>query len=107
MTLHRDLGGSDPVRPEPVGRVTQGHEDRHLARSFRLGVGTLACPACDAPVASAAHPMSPADPLACPFCRHTAPVREFLSLTAPSRPARVEVRAVARHLGASGRPRPA
>jgi hypothetical protein len=36
--------------------------------------------------------MSPADALACPFCAHGGAVRDFLSLSAPQRPARVEVR---------------
>jgi hypothetical protein len=36
--------------------------------------------------------MSPSDPLGCGFCEHVAAVRDFLSLAAPPRPARVEVR---------------
>ena len=36
--------------------------------------------------------MSLTENLDCPFCRHTAAARDFLSLAAPSRPARVEVR---------------
>jgi hypothetical protein len=28
----------------------------------------------------------------CPYCRHAAAVRDFLSLSAPTRPARVEIR---------------
>ena len=55
--------------------------------------GTLACPRCDAPVALAG-PVGPADRLGCPYCAHAAPVRDFLSLAAPSRPARVAVRLV-------------
>jgi hypothetical protein len=65
------------------------------ARSGHLGTGTLACPHCDAPVALAG-PVLPVEPLACPYCRHRAPVRDFLSLAEPTRPARVEVRVVAR-----------
>jgi hypothetical protein len=38
--------------------------------------------------------MSATDPLTCPFCGHGATVRDFLSLAAPTRPARVEVRVV-------------
>jgi hypothetical protein len=38
--------------------------------------------------------MSPADPLACPYCGRDGVVRDFLSLAAPSRPARVVVRVV-------------
>jgi hypothetical protein len=70
------------------------YEEIRPAPSSRLATGTLACPACDAPVALAAGPVSPADPLGCPICDHTAAVRDFLSLTPPSRPARVEVRVV-------------
>lgn len=71
------------------------HEERRLARGTRLAVGTLACPACDAPVVPAAGPHAPADALTCPYCAHVGVVRDFLSLVAPSRPARVDVRVVA------------
>jgi hypothetical protein len=67
---------------------------RHVARSGRLASGTLACPHCDAPVAPPSGPLSPADPLSCPYCRHAGAVRDFLSLASPSRPAHVEVRVV-------------
>ena len=33
-------------------------------------------------------------PLGCPYCDHTAAVRDFLSLASPTRPARVAVRVV-------------
>ena len=85
------LRGMDDA--EPVGPGTGTHEQEHrVARAGLLAVGTLACNRCDAPVALAAGPTSPADPIACPFCRHRALVRDFLSLGAPTRPARVEVR---------------
>ncbi|HEX5897082.1 MAG TPA: hypothetical protein VFY47_12220 [Thermoleophilaceae bacterium] len=35
--------------------------------------------------------MSPADSIACGYCRHVAAVREFLSLAEPTRPTRVAV----------------
>ena len=70
------------------------HAEQKLARSARLAVGTLACPRCDAPVALPAARMAPSDALTCPFCRLGASVRDFLSLAAPSRPARVQVRVV-------------
>jgi hypothetical protein len=84
-------------RPEPA-------EHRHSERSTRLATGTLACPRCDAPVALARGAHSPVEPLRCPFCRHGATLRHFLSLAEPSRPARVAVRvavraAPARHAG--------
>jgi hypothetical protein len=70
-------------------------EELRPARSRRLASGTLACPRCDAPVALSG-PCGPCHPLACPFCDHAAPLREFLSLGAPSRPAHVTVRIVER-----------
>jgi uncharacterized paraquat-inducible protein A len=70
-------------------------KERRTADATRLAGGTLACPRCDAPVALAG-PVGPADALACPYCAHTGSVRDFLSLAAPSRPARVEVRVISR-----------
>ena len=94
MTSLGGIDGSDPVRPEPVGQRARAHHEWRVGRSWLLATGTLACPACDAPVAPAAAPMSPADPLRCPYCGHDAAVRDFLSLAAPARPARVAVRLV-------------
>ena len=87
------MGGSDPVRPDPVGRLSGTQEERQVTRSWRLATGTVACPACDAPVLPVGV-VRPAQPLGCPFCGHAAAVRDFLSLASPSRPARVEVRVV-------------
>jgi hypothetical protein len=80
--------------PEPLGRLSGPQELRKVQRTSRLAVGTLACPACDAPVAPAPGRWSPAAPIACPYCGHDGAVRDFLSLAAPTRPARVEVRVV-------------
>ena len=66
-----------------------------MLRSTRLASGTLACPACDAPVMPGPRPLAPADPLGCPYCAHAGAVRDFLSLAPPARPARVVVRIVA------------
>ena len=93
MAFQRGIDGSDPVRAEPITTTAGAEELRRIARSSHLGTGTLACPACDAPVAPA-RTLAPAEPLGCPFCGHAAAVRDFLSLAAPSRPARVEVRVV-------------
>jgi hypothetical protein len=90
VTLQRGIDGADPIR-EPVAGVAGVHDERHAARGH-LATGTLACPDCDAPVALGSQPVSPADPLHCPYCRHAAPVRDFLSLAPPTRPARVVVR---------------
>jgi hypothetical protein len=95
MSLHRGLDGADPVRREPVGRLAGTQEERRVGRSWLLATGTLACPRCDAPVALPAGTRSPGAALGCPFCRHAGAVRDFLSLAAPSRPARVEVRVIA------------
>lgn len=67
-------------------------ELRRSVRSTRLGTGTLACPRCDAPVSIGPASLRPSDLLSCPFCRHHGRLREFLSLAAPTRPARVVVR---------------
>lgn len=89
VSLDRRFEGHDPsTRLDAL-------EERRLARSSRLGTGTLACPRCDAPVALA-RPASPATALGCPYCDHAAPLRDFLSLAGPPRPARVEVRVVQR-----------
>ena len=82
---------------EPIGRLSGIEEERRAARTTRMATGTLACPECDAPVALAG-PVAPAAPLRCPFCAHTGAVRDFLSLAPPPRPARVEIRVVARRL---------
>ena len=93
MAFQRGIDGSDPIGSGPIRGLAGDHELRPSTRSSLLGVGTLACPVCDAPVALGRAHVSPAAPLGCPFC---ASVRDFLSLTAPSRPARVAVRVVHR-----------
>jgi uncharacterized paraquat-inducible protein A len=84
---------------EPVGRLSGVEEERRVVRTTRLAEGTMACPRCDAPVMPAG-PVSPAQRVACPYCAHAGAVRDFLSLAAPTRPARVVVRVVARRLPA-------
>ena len=93
MAISRGLGSSDSTSATPVARRTVVHEEVRIARVAHLGAGTLACPRCDAPVALAG-PRSPVDRLVCPFCAHPGPLRDFLSLGAPTRPARVELRVV-------------
>jgi hypothetical protein len=91
-------------RDEPLPSEEGPREIRYRARSTQLGLGTLACPHCDAPVAPA-RPLSPAEWIACPYCLHAGAVHEFLSLAPPTRPARVVVRVYAsqRKPVASGR----
>jgi hypothetical protein len=64
------------------------------ARAGTLGTGTLACPSCDAPVALGGERKRADDALSCPFCGCAGALRDFLSLAAPTRPARVEIRLV-------------
>lgn len=93
MALHRGADGWDPVaRPNGPG----AEEERRSRDAGVLATGTLACPACDAPVAPGPGPLSPAQWVGCPFCTHAGAVREFLTLGEPSRPARVQVRVVPR-----------
>ncbi len=95
MAFQRGIDGSEPVRPNPVGDLGGTQHERRVEHAGRLATGTLACPACDAPVAPGPAALSPADRLGCPYCGHAAPVRDFLSLAAPARPARVAVRVIA------------
>jgi hypothetical protein len=90
VAFHREIEGV-PARPQPVERLG-GRFERSRARTWHLASGTLACPACDAPVLPAAGGMSPGDPISCGFCRHPGAVRDFLSLAESTRPARVAVR---------------
>jgi len=92
MTSQRGIDGSDPVRAQPISAQAGAHEERHPSRAWRLATGTLACPRCDAPVALGGRAVALTEGLDCPFCRHSAPLRDFLSLATPTRPARVEVR---------------
>lgn len=94
MALSRGIDGPDPVRADPVAQRGGGQEEERRARSTHLATGTLACPRCDAPVALAGQTVGPGDALECPYCGEAGAVRDFLSLAAPSRPARVEVRVV-------------
>jgi hypothetical protein len=64
--------------------------ERRAVNAQRLGVGTLACAGCDAPVSLGPDPRALTDRLRCPFCGHGGPARDFLSL-GTSRPARVTV----------------
>ena len=80
----------DPIR-SPRGP----EEIRRVGRSTVLATGTLACPDCDAPVSPGTRSLAPSDALSCPFCGRAGAVREFLSLTAPARPAKVVVHVLA------------
>jgi hypothetical protein len=80
-------------RPDPLGRTRDMQvEERRATRDGIVCSGTLACPRCDAPVAAGPAGLTLVEELTCPFCAHREPVREFLSLEPPTRPARVVVR---------------
>ena len=103
MSFWRGIDGSEAGGAEPVGRRGGVEEERRGARSTRLALGTLACPDCDAPVALSGRRLAPSAPLACPYCGHGGPLRDFLSLDPPARPARVQVRVVTRDRRVRGR----
>ena len=74
-------------------RAVPGYEQEHRRIASQwIGVGTFACARCDAPVAVGESPVRPADTVRCPYCAHEAPARDFLTLGAPTRPARVQLR---------------
>jgi hypothetical protein len=95
MSVFRGIGDSRRSQVDRAAPVAGAHQqERRVARSGVIGIGTLACNRCDAPVALTAGPVLPTDTLTCPFCSHRAPARDFLSLAPPTRPARVVVRAI-------------
>jgi hypothetical protein len=91
MAFERTGEGFDPVSQ---GGGTH-HEEYRVGRSTVVAAGTLACPDCDAPVPLHV-PVRPATLLICPYCLRSGHAREFLSLAAPTRPARVVVTVVPR-----------
>jgi hypothetical protein len=94
MSLYGGIDGPRRIGEDPIDERAGGiHEERRTVRTWRVATGTLACPACDAPVAPEM-PLAPAEEIACPFCEHGAPVREFLTLGEPTRPTRVAVRVI-------------
>jgi hypothetical protein len=96
MTTVSFLRGIDGSAHNTAGAPTRWirpGEDRHLdERSARLCAATLACARCDAPIAPGPQGLSLTQPLVCPFCDHRGPVRDFLSLARPTRPAHVVLR---------------
>lgn len=74
-----------------AGEAAAYEQVRRPSRSTRLAVGTLACRRCDAPVAVGPGPVTLTEQITCPFCLNREPARDFLSLAAPTRPARVVV----------------
>jgi hypothetical protein len=91
VTLFRGLDQT-PDDSALARRAAVHEEKRQAIRSTLLGVGTLACGRCDAPIAIVDGPLPLTDQLTCPFCCRRGPVRDFLSLARPTRPTRVFVR---------------
>lgn len=93
MSFLRGIDGSaHNTAGTPARWVRPGAHRPRDTRSARLCDATLACARCDAPIAAGPQGLSLTQPLVCPFCDHRAPVRDFLSLAMPTRPARVVVR---------------
>ena len=79
----------------PDDRRTEGaaglYEERRALRTGWLGVGSLACPECDAPTPLLGFTATPSTALGCPYCDHAGPLHEFLSLRRPHRAPRVNI----------------
>jgi hypothetical protein len=81
--------------PRPDASEASGRQVikwQRAARSDRLADATLACAECDAPVTLGPGRHAVSTAVTCPYCGHTAPVRDFLSLAQPTRATRVVVR---------------
>lgn len=93
MSFSRSFDAAGSGAADSTQRFTLIREDkRRSIDSRQIGVGTLACARCDAPIALGPGAHAPTQELVCPFCAHHAPLREFLSLATPTRPARVQVK---------------
>lgn len=89
--------GSESGPTDPSGHRSRVQHIRQDVRVGDLGLGTIACPQCDAPVVLPPGSFAPTASLECPYCGHLARVRDFLTLATagrPARPARVRVRVV-------------
>lgn len=90
--LPRRHSAIGPIRQAAVERVVGWREEGSIGRGARLATATLACPACDVPVALPPGAFPPTHAVACPFCGTHGAIRDFLAFDSPARPARVEVR---------------
>jgi hypothetical protein len=66
-----------PERDERLSAAAGRVELRPAERAAWLGTRSLACPACDMPIALTS-PVGFSDEIACAFCETAAPTREFL-----------------------------
>ncbi len=85
-------GSAHNTAGAPARWIRPGDHRRRDTRSAQLCEATLACARCDAPIGAGAQGLTLTQLLVCPFCEHRGPVRDFLSLAMPTRPARVVVR---------------
>lgn len=92
MSLRAPGDDASSAHPRPAGRLGGTQEERRAVRAGHVAAGTLACPSCDAPIATPTRAMTPLEPLGCGFCGLAGPLRDFLSLAPPTRPTRVVVR---------------
>src|SRR5512139_1415441 len=67
----------DPERDERLRATAARVELRPAERAAWLGMRSLACPACDMPIAISG-PVGFSDVIACAFCETTAPTRDFI-----------------------------
>ncbi len=91
VTLFRGLGQT-PDEAALTRRATAVHEQKRKATApTLLGVGTLACGRCDAPIAVGDRPLLLTDRLTCPFCGRRGPARDFfVALTTDATSPRVK-----------------
>ena len=78
MALHLDPQSQpDPEREDELRANGARIELRPTERVARLGVRSLACPACGVPVALA-EPIGWRDSIACAYCDSAAPTRDYV-----------------------------
>jgi len=78
VSFHLDPSARpDPEREERLRATAARVELRPSERVARLGVRSLACPACGIPVAIP-EPVGFSEVIACAFCEGAAPVREYV-----------------------------
>jgi hypothetical protein len=92
VSFERSFDGGEPVRADRIESVDDQEAIRRSTTTQPVAHGTLACPECDVPVVLPGRAVGPAEPFACSYCGHSAHVRDFLSLSPPTRPTRVVVR---------------
>jgi hypothetical protein len=68
---------TDPEREDTLRAAAARVELRPASRAAWLGMRSLACPACDMPIALSG-PVGYSDVIACAFCEAEAPTREFI-----------------------------